>query len=99
MRRAKTYSSKEVYDAAMLGFVFEFYCSKESSFIIEDLQKISGKNVVITNEDHIKPTFSTCILLKEYEGKRPRYQFKIGEQKYNEVSTFLNTILFWINEF
>jgi len=98
MRRAKTYSSKEVYDAAMLGFVFEFYCSKESSFIIEDLQKISGKNVVITNEDHIKPTFSTCILLKEYEGKRPRYQFKIGEQKYNEVSTFLNTILFWINE-
>ena len=98
MRRAKTYSSKEVYDAAMLGFVFEFYCSKEPSFIVEDLKKISGKSVVITDQTTIKPSFSTCILVKEYDGKRPRYQFKIGEQKYNEVSTFLNTILFWINE-
>jgi len=98
MKRAKTYSSKEVYDAAMLGFIFEFYCSKEPSFIVEDLKKISGKSVVITDQTTIKPSFSTCILVKEYDGKRPRYQFKIGEQKYNEISTFLNTILFWINE-
>jgi len=98
MKRAKTYSSKEVYDATMLGFIFEFYCSKEPSFIVEDLKKISGKSVVITDQTTIKPSFSTCILVKEYDGKRPHYQFKIGEQKYNEVSTFLNTILFWINE-
>ena len=98
MRRAKTYSVKEVYDSAMLGFVFEFYCSKASSFIIEDLRRISGKNVVITDQESIKPTFSTSILLKEYDGKRPRYQFKVGEQQYRDVPTFLNTLLFWINE-
>ena len=97
MRKPKTHSIKEVYNSTLLGFVFEFYCSKRSQFIVEDLKKVSGKNVVLTDQDH-KPSYSTSILLKEYDGKRPRYQFKVGYQPYKDIHTFLNTILFWINE-
>lgn len=97
MRKPKTFSVNEVYNSTMLGFVFEFYCSKSSSFIVEDFIKILGKKVILTDQN-IDPTYSTSILLKEYDGKRPRYQFKIGHQKYNEIPTFLNTLLFWINE-
>ena len=98
MRKPKSYLTKEVFDSTIVGFTFEFYCSKESSFIIEDLSKILRKNVIITGEEKMLPTFSTSVLLKEYDGKRPRYQFKVGMQRYNEVPTFLNTMLFWINE-
>ena len=96
--KARTYSLNEVFDSTYLGFIFEFYCSKEPSFIVEDFKKILGKNIILTNNETIKPTFSSSILLKEYDGKRPRFQFKVGLQKYNEISAFLNTILFWINE-
>jgi len=98
MRKPKTYSVREVYDSTYLGFVFEFYCSKTSSFIVEDLKKMLGKNVVLTDQVEINPTYTSSILLKEYDGKRPRYQFKVGSQLYKEVPTFLNTLLFWINE-
>ena len=97
MRKPKTYSVNEVYKSTYLGFTFEFYCSKRSSFIVEDLQKIAGRNVVLTDED-ANPTYTSSILLKEYDGLRPRYQFKMGPQLYKDVPTFLNTMLFWINE-
>lgn len=98
MRKPKTYLVKEVFNSTQLGFVFEFYCSKSSSFIVEDLKQILGKNVIITNDESANPTYTSAILLKEYDGKRPRYQFKVGYQNYNNIPTFLNTILFWINE-
>jgi len=98
MRKPKTYSVKEVFDSTQLGFTFEFYCSKKSQFVVEDLKKILGKNVVLTDEEQINPTYTSAILLKEYDGKRSRYQFKVGYQNYNDTPTFLNTILFWINE-
>jgi hypothetical protein len=98
MRKPRSYSVKEVFDSAQLGFTFEFYCSKKSDFIVEDLKKIVGKNVVLTDSEGMNPTYTSAILLKEYDGKRPRYQFKVGYQNYSEVPTFLNTILFWINE-
>jgi hypothetical protein len=99
MRKPFSYSIKEVLDNTLLSFIFEFYCTKESSFIIEDFQKILNKNIVLTEEYNLKPIHSTFILLKEYGGKKPRYQLKIGYQKYDEIiPTSLNTLLFWINE-
>lgn len=98
MRRPKSYSVKEVFESTMVGFTFEFYCSKGSNFISEDLSKILGKNVVVTDNDNIEPTFTSAILVKEYDGKRPRYQFKVGMQRFNDISAFLHTTLFWINE-
>jgi len=98
MKKPKNYSVKEVYDSTLIGFVFEFFCSKEASFIVEDLKQILRKNVVITLDESDEPSFTSSILLKEYEGKRPRYQFKVGLQEYKDVPTFLNTLLFWINE-
>jgi len=98
MRKPKNYSIKEVYDSTVLEFIFEFYCSKEPSFMVEDLQKILKKKVFLTSEETKYPTYSSSILLKEYDGVRPRYQFKTGPQKYSEVPSFLSTILFWINE-
>jgi hypothetical protein len=98
MRKPKNYSVKEVYDSTLVGFVFEFFCSKEPSFMVEDLKQILRKNVVLTLEEADRPSYTSAVLLKEYEGKRPRYQFKVGLQEYKEIPTFLNTILFWINE-
>lgn len=96
--KPKTYSIKEVLNSTLVGFTFEFFCSKESQFIIEDFKQILGKNIVITDEQKIQPTYTSAILLKEYDGVRPRYQFKVDYQPFNEISTFLNTMLFWINE-
>lgn len=96
--KPKDYSLSEVYTNSFLSFIFEFYCSKETSFIVEDLSKICNKYITLTDKENVNPSQSTYVLLKEYSGVRPRYQFKTGFQCYEKLSTFLNTILFWLNE-
>ena len=45
--RAKDYSIQEVFNNTSLGFIFEFYSSKKTTFTAEDLTKALGKAVNI----------------------------------------------------
>ena len=92
----KNYSVNEVLNATYIGLTFEFFSTKDSQFIIEDLQNISGKTVVLTDENY-EPTWSTAILLKEYNGPRSLYKFSIGLQNYQTIGSILNDTLKWIN--
>jgi hypothetical protein len=92
----KNYSVNEVLNATYVGLTFEFFSTKDSQFIIEDLQNISGKQVILTDENY-EPTWSTAILLKEYSGPRSLYKFSIGLQNYQTIGTILNDTLKWIN--
>lgn len=94
--RPKDYSIQEVFNNTSLGFNLEFYSSKKAEFIVEDLSKSLGKQVVITGSDKAIPTWSTAILLKEYNGKRPRYQLKIAPQDYLSLGPGLHGVLEWI---
>ena len=95
----KNYTVKEVFNAADLSFVFEFYCSRDAMLLSKDLAKILGKQVVVTTNEEYLPTFTSSILLKEYDGNRPRYQLKTGYFQYNELNPMLSTLLMWLNEF
>lgn len=95
--RPKNYSIQEVYNNTYLGFNFEFYSSKKTEFIAEDLSKSLGKQVMITGSAKTVPTWSNAVLLKEYNGKRPRYQLKIAPQDYFSLGPALQGILEWIN--
>ena len=95
--RPKDYSIQEVYNNTSLGFNFEFYSSKKVEFIAEDLSKPLGKQVMITGSSKTIPTWSNAVLLKEYNGKRPRYQLKIAPQDYLSVGPALHGVLEWIN--
>jgi len=94
----KEYSVQEVYNNSIVGLKFEFYSSKKSNFIAEDLGKAVGKGVVLTENENIPPTWSTPILLKEYNGKKPRYQLKIAMQDYISLNPAIGGVLKWINE-
>jgi len=94
----KNYSIQEVFNNAQMGLTFEFYCSKTPTFIVEDLSKYSTKNVVLTGNKKTQPTWSSAILVQEFNGKRPRYQFKIAPQDFMTISQPLNSILNWITE-
>lgn len=96
--QSKNYSIQEVFNNTIIGLNFEFYTSKNTSFIIEDLSKASGKTVLITGNKNIIPTWTTAILLQEYNGKRPRYQLKISPQDFMSIGNPLHSILKWINE-
>ena len=96
--RPKDYSVQEVFNNTTIGFNFEFYSSKDTKFIAEDLAGPLGKQVVVTGNEKAMPTWTTAILLKEYNGKRPRYQLKIAQQDYLSIGPALQGILKWINE-
>jgi len=98
MNRAKKYTLPEVFNNAEIGFVFEFYSSKKTNFIVENLSKLTAKNVVTTNDVHYEPTFSKTILLKEYNARKPRYSFKIARQKFSSAIPVLKEVLQWISE-
>jgi len=98
MRRPKEYSVQEVFSNTSLGLKFEFFSSKKTEFIAEDLSKALAKQVVITGDAKSIPTWSSSILLKEYNGKKPRYQLKIAQQDFLSLGPGLHSVLEWIRE-
>jgi len=98
MHNPKSYTLPELFSAASLGFTFEFYSSKDINFIVENLSSITLKNVLLTNSINVMPTYANCVLLKEYEGKRPRYSFKMAQQKFDSIVPLVKGVLSWINE-
>jgi len=94
----KEFSIKEVFNATQIGFKVEFYSSKKTTFIAEDLSKPLGKTVMVTGDEKTLPSWTTAILLKEYNGKRPRYQLKIAPQDFLSIGPGLHEVLGWIKE-
>jgi len=92
----QNYSVSEVFNNAWTGFVFEFFSSKDLNFIIEDLIKITGKAVTVTNDPKILPTWTTAVLVREYEGKSPLYKFSLAPQNYPSISPIVTPLLEWI---
>ncbi len=98
MRQPKRYSVLEVLNFTDIGLVYEFYSTKQTDFIVEELGRLSGKNVVLTGENCYHPSYSNAILLKEYDAKRSRYQLMIAPQNYHSVTPLIDSISKWINE-
>jgi len=98
MNKARKYSLPEVFNNTSMGFVFEFYSSKETNFIVEELSKLTIKNVILTNTPTYNPTFANAILIKEYDGSKPRYSFSLAQQKFSSVIPLMKSILEWISE-
>jgi hypothetical protein len=98
MKHPKSYSVLEVLNYANVGLIFEFYCTKESEFIVSDLTKYTSKNIILTNEYKYEPSYSNAILLKEYEAKKSRYQFKIAPQSYHSILPIVDSVSKWIAE-
>lgn len=97
MRQPKNYNLPEVFNATSIGFVFEFYSSKAENFIVENLSKLTTKTVTLTNDKTYEPSFGNAILVKEYNGKKPRYIFSLAQQKYSSIITIMESILDWIS--
>lgn len=98
MRQPKSYSILEVLNFTDVGLVYEFYSTKEPAFIIDNTSRLMGKNVILTNENNISPTFSSAVLFKEYEAARARYRLLIASQNYHSVVPIIDGISQWINE-
>jgi hypothetical protein len=94
----KDYSIQEVFNSAWVSFIFEFYSTQQTPFMAEDLSRICGKTVAITSEEKMTPTWNNPILLKEYEGKNPKYRFITSSQDFLSVGPMLFGILEWIDE-
>lgn len=92
------YSIQEVFNSAWVGFVFEFYSTQETPFMAEDLSKICAKTVAVTSDKKMTPTWNNPILLKEYEGKNPKYKFITSPQDFLSVGPMLFGILEWIDQ-
>ena len=97
MNKAKQFSLAEVFEATNIGVIFEFYSSRDNNFIIKDLNKLTTKNIILTNFNY-DPTFSNAILLKEYEGKKPKYSFKLAPQNFKSIIPIVTEVLEWLSE-
>jgi len=98
MRKPKHYSVLEVLNFSEVGLVFEFYSTKESNFIVDDLTRLTSKNIVLTNETSYNASYSNAILLKEYDATRSRYQLQIAQQNYHSIIPIIESVTKWISE-
>lgn len=98
MNKAKNYSLPEVFNATSIALTFEFYSSKSDKFIVEELSKLTAKNVLLSNIPTYKTSFGNSTLIKDYEGNKPKYSFSLHMQKYSSVITIMKEILDWITE-
>ena len=97
MRKPKHYSVTEVLNFSEIGLIFEFYSTKETNFIINDLSRLTSKKVILTGEQYT-PSYFNAILLKEYDAKRARYQFHIAPQDYHSIIPIIDSVSSWISE-
>lgn len=98
MRKPRSYSVLEVLNFTDVGLRFQFYTTKESAFIVDALGKLTGKNIVLTNEATYNPSYSNAILIKEFEAARPRYEFCIAPQNYHSILPIIDEVTSWISE-
>lgn len=98
MRKPKHYSVLEVLNFSDVGLIFEFYSTKESNFIVDDLTRLTSKNIVLTNETKYNASYSNAILEKEYEATRARYKLNIAPQNYHSVLPIIDSVTKWISE-
>lgn len=98
MLKPKTYSIKEIHESTYLSFESSFYTNKDINFILSELQNITNKNIQLTNIDSIQPSYTSLVLLKEYESKKPLYKIKSSFYNYNEYDSILKNICKWISE-
>jgi hypothetical protein len=98
MRHPKHYSVLEVLNFTDVGLAFEFYSTKESNFIVDNLTKLASKNIVLTNEAKYVPTYTHAILLKEYDASRSRYKFSLAPQNYHSILPIIDSVCEWISE-
>jgi CRISPR/Cas system CMR-associated protein Cmr5 small subunit len=96
--KAKSYSAQEVFNFAEISTIFEFFSTKESNFIVDDLSKRTSKNIILTNENYHIPTYSNAILIKEYEAKKSRYQLHLAMQNYSSMTPIIHEVTRWISE-
>lgn len=97
MNNPKSYSLLEVFNFVNMGFVFEFYSSKATSFIVKELGERTIKNIMHTNNIECVPTYNNAVLVKEYEGDKPRYSFKIAQQNFHTAIPIIKNVLEWIS--
>lgn len=97
MLKGKTYSVSEVLNNTLISPVFEFYSSKEKKFIIDELSEISNKKVILTSEKKYS-SYTTAILLEEYDSSKPLYKLSFGWLPYSESLSISELVLRWINE-
>ena len=97
-KRPKSYSILEVLNFSDVGLCFEFFTTKESNFIVEDLARLTGKNIILTNENNYNPSYTSAILLKEYEAAKSRYQLHLAAQNYHSILPIIEEVTTWISE-
>jgi len=95
-RKPKSYSVLEVLNFSDVGLIFEFYSTKDTNFMVSDLAKITGKNIILTNEARYYPSYSNALLIKEYNAKKSRYSFSLAPQNYHAVLPLIESISNWI---
>jgi hypothetical protein len=75
MNNPKTYNLPEVFNNTSMGFVFEFYSSKDVNFIVKELSALTSKGIMVSNSDIHGPSYAQAVLIKEYLGLSPSYSF------------------------
>jgi len=98
IRQIKHYNTNEVFQHSQIGIIWEFYCSKEDTFIVEDLSKLTAKNITLTNTNDHFPTFSSAVLIKEYESKRPKFSLSLGTQAYQSMVPIIEGVNRWLDK-
>ena len=97
MRKPKTYSVSEVLDNTLISPVFSFYSSKDDRHIVSDLSQITNKKVILTL-DSIQNSYTTSVLLKEYDSSKPLFKLSFGWLPYEEALKITEKVLIWITE-
>jgi hypothetical protein len=68
--------------------------------IVEELSKFTMKDIVIDGHKDLpsSSSYSRAVLTQQYEGKKPRYTFELGQQRYDTIIPLMKEVIQWLSE-
>lgn len=91
--KPKSYTDIDVYNAANVSFIIDFYTSKSDNFLCEDL------SVILNEYISLIPKYNTSYLEKEYNSEKSKYKLHICEGNYNYRKGQLQNLFNYLNEY
>lgn len=98
MLKPKNYTIYEVFKHSLVGFIFDFFSTKNVELLVADISSIIKDKVFVLNSSSDDKNYNYDILFKEYDAEKPRFNLNLKKRNTIEAEKILTELIHYLND-